>query len=77
MPQDCAELGKAEPAESEDPFMCLLEDDRLITEFRVLTDRLLTPPDTEELRGVSLIIHVKTLVTDGGNGAWPIFGHDR
>ena len=31
------------PESNESPFFCLLEDDSLITEVRVETDRLLTP----------------------------------
>jgi hypothetical protein len=32
------------PAEGENPFFCLLEDDALILEFHISTDRLLVPP---------------------------------
>lgn len=63
MPQDCNELGGETPAPGEDPFFCLLEDDRLITEVKITTDRLLMPvgPD-ERLSDVHLVIHVRTLV---------------
>jgi hypothetical protein len=53
-----------------DPFYCLLEDDRLITEVKVTTDRLLVPktdPAHDHDRHVHLIIHVKTIVLDPGN----------
>jgi hypothetical protein len=58
--------------EQPNPFHCLLEDDRLITEFKVTTDRLLTPcADNENLNDVRLVIHVKTIVLDTGNiAAW-------
>ncbi|MGC2609462.1 MAG: hypothetical protein WA320_05235 [Candidatus Sulfotelmatobacter sp.] len=35
----------AKPAESENPFFCLLENDDLISELHVTTDRLLKLPD--------------------------------
>ena len=53
------------PGDDEDPFHCLLEDDNLITEVRVTTDRLLTPKlDDEHIHDVTLVIHVKTIVVD-------------
>jgi hypothetical protein len=49
-----------QPTVGEDPFFCLLEDDSLITEISVTTDRLLTPPDPGEHEdNVVLIIHAK------------------
>jgi hypothetical protein len=43
----------------ENPFFCLLEDDKLITSISVTTDRLLTPlKGNEKIHDVSLIIHV-------------------
>lgn len=44
------------PAEDETPFYCLLEDDKLITDVSVRTERLLTDVDESE---VSLFIKVK------------------
>jgi hypothetical protein len=49
----------------EDPFFCLLEDDSLISDFRVIGDRLLTPatsPNRSE-NEVHLVIKVKINVT--------------
>ena len=43
MPKGYQELEGFQPATDESPFFCLLEDDRLITEVKVTTDRLLTP----------------------------------
>lgn len=44
-PKNAVELrGNEAPAEGEDPFYVLLEDDRLITEFSVETDTLLDEP---------------------------------
>jgi hypothetical protein len=60
MPQERHELGGASPVCGEDdPFFCLLQDDSLITEVHVTTDRLLTPVESEErLHDVVLIIQV-------------------
>ena len=45
MPKNLGETGKVAPQADESPFFCLLEDDRLITEVRVTTDRLLLLPN--------------------------------
>jgi hypothetical protein len=51
--------GDARPEPSEDPFFCLLEDDALITDIRVTTDRLLRPLSVSESEtDVFLVIHV-------------------
>jgi hypothetical protein len=66
MPQECQELDGQKPGEDENPFFCLLQDDRQITEVNITTDRLLTPQTTDEnINDVHLIIHVKTLSLDG------------
>lgn len=68
MPQDVAELPpQAHPEEGENPFFCLLEDDKLITSVSVATDRLLEP--YESLSHVKLVIQVqiKKIPTIGGN----------
>jgi hypothetical protein len=44
------------PQKGETPFFCLLDDDALVTEVDVVTDRLLEPTDNENL--VELIIAV-------------------
>jgi hypothetical protein len=62
MPDECQELCGESPTEDQDPFFCLLKDDRLITELRIETDRLLTPLATDEhINDVYLVIHVKTI----------------
>lgn len=62
MPTECNELAGAQPAPDEDPFFCLLADDKLITEVKVTTDRLLTPiGDGERLHDVHLVVHVRTV----------------
>ena len=57
------------PEQDDVPFLCLLEDDSLITELKVTTDRLLTPPTGSSNHigsDVHLVIHVKTAVVDRG-----------
>jgi hypothetical protein len=46
-------------------FYCLLEDDSLINEVKITTDRLLTPLESgEAINDVVLVIHVKTIVVN-------------
>ena len=53
------------PSPGEDPFYCLLEDDRLITSVTVTTDRLLVPQDSSwQPNDVFLVILVATKVID-------------
>ncbi len=66
MPQDAQELTAQKPDEGEDPFFCLLQDDKQIIEINITTDRLLTPQTAgENINDVHLIIHVKTVSLDG------------
>lgn len=50
---------------NEDPFYCLLEDDSLITGFKVDTDKLLSRPDAS-IHEVRLIIDVSVKVMRAG-----------
>jgi hypothetical protein len=51
--------GQASPADDEDPFYVLLEDDRLITHIAVTTDALLEPvPHVSQNEAVRLVINV-------------------
>jgi hypothetical protein len=61
IPGSAAETGGATPQIDETPFFCLLEDDRLITEVRVTTDRLLLLPHqgTVKPNDCFAVIHVK------------------
>ena len=69
VPQYNQEIESFPPAEDEDPFFCLLEDDRLITDVKVTTDRLLVPTAVnEKIKDVHLLIHVKTKVLDTSKG---------
>lgn len=62
MPEDCSEVCGDSPTADEDPFFCLLKDDRLVTELKIVTDRLLVPVATDErINDVYLVIHVRTI----------------
>ena len=54
---------KGPPLPDQDPLFCLLEDDRLITDLAVKTDRLLEPNVSPS--EVILLIHVRTRPTIG------------
>lgn len=59
VPDDCNEIDGS-PEEGENPFFCLLQNDSLVTELSVVTDRLLTPlKEGQHLNEVVLIIKVK------------------
>jgi len=61
MPQQPIEIPKGErPSADEDPFYVLLEDDSLIYELNVQTDRLYTPLAAKEnVRDVVAVIRVR------------------
>jgi hypothetical protein len=62
LPKNKGELAGATPGNGETPFCCLLEDDKLITEVRVVTDELLAPKsDSEPQNYVELVLHVRTI----------------
>ncbi|HEY6189592.1 MAG TPA: hypothetical protein VIW80_18205 [Pyrinomonadaceae bacterium] len=64
IPKDGSEISE-QPGADENPFFCLLEDDSLITEFNVTTDRLLRPARTDEGEAeVVLIIQVTVKATE-------------
>ncbi len=57
MPLDANELpASAEPDSTEMPFFCLLENDSLITAFRIESERLLGPFEPERESNVKLVI---------------------
>lgn len=59
MPIDVKELGDVPIEKDEDPFYCLLEDDKLITKLSVTTDRLILPKEQgDHENDVVLVIHV-------------------
>ena len=70
LPQQCSELNGNAPQDGEDPFFCLLEDDRHIFDFDVTTDRLLIPPDpSEPQRDIVAIIGVHVRMALGAEFA--------
>lgn len=54
IPNDCG--GVTEPEEGENPFFVLLQDDKQITEFSLITDVLLTPLENDQSRNDVLLI---------------------
>lgn len=58
MPERVQELGGLPIEADENPFFCLLQDDKLITSLSVTTDRLLTPLEkNEQTNDVQVIVH--------------------
>jgi len=66
-------LANDEPADA--PVYVLMEDDRLIIDVRVTSDRLLTPRnDGDHINDVRLIVHVKTVILDATRWGALLFG---
>ena len=63
------------PQADEDPFFCLLEDDKLISEIKVTTDSLLLLPREREVKpnDALLVIHVKLWPTKKSGLDWGFF----
>jgi hypothetical protein len=61
IPVNLDETGGEGPREDEDPFFCLLEDDKLISDVSVTTDQLLVLPKERQVNpnDAFLVIHVK------------------
>jgi hypothetical protein len=61
MPVNLDEMGGTSPSDDENPFFVLLEDDKLISEVRITTDKLLLLPHERVLRpnDAFLVIHVR------------------
>jgi hypothetical protein len=66
------DVGNEIPSDDENPFFCLLEDDKLITEVKVTTDTLLLLPDHRESKenDVFLVITVRLNPTVPGPNQW-------
>ena len=63
MPRTSDEV-ESVPGMDEDPFYVLMEDDSLVNRMAIDTDRLLTPPTSQDsLQDVMLLIHVKATLT--------------
>jgi len=69
LPSDVSETGGVGPQEDENPFFCLLEDDKLISEVHVTTDELLVLPKDKDVKAndAFLVVHVKTKPIDSVN----------
>lgn len=67
MPTKQDETAYSSPTADEDPFFCLLEDDRLVTELRVKADKLLLLPN----RAVSAKNDAFALITVNVNHKYP------
>lgn len=70
MPDTLSEAGGVGPQTGEDPFFCLMENDKLISEVRVTTDQLLLLPQEKELKanGAFLVISVSIKPTELSTG---------
>jgi hypothetical protein len=68
IPKDLAETGGQGPQDDEDPFYCLLEDDKLIADVSITTDKLLLLPKKRvpDANDVFLVITVKIKPTGPG-----------
>ena len=75
VPQNSSELPEDPPHEGEDPFYCLMEDDKFITKVSVTTDRLYTPIDEagEHLHDVYLVIGVEPVVLNPIYAPWKMW----
>lgn len=64
MPQECSQLPAGwRPGPEHDPLYCLMQDDGMITEIKVTSDRLLTLREQDEHRNaVQIVIHVTTKI---------------
>jgi hypothetical protein len=61
IPRDDQEV-RGVPEAGEELFYCLLEDDALITGFRVQTERLLKPPSPDDQRGTNVHLDIAVVV---------------
>lgn len=78
MPQDDNEVRGFSPGPGEGIFLCLLEDDKLITGFRITTDRLLEPPvSARDTNNVRLVIQVEVKATKVTEENLSYFSHSR
>jgi hypothetical protein len=77
IPENAAEIPKGQsPSQEEDPFFCLLQDDKLIVDFSVTSDRLLRSPQSStasDLSHVVLVLHVKVLASEHDLSWWMNF----
>jgi hypothetical protein len=72
VPINLAEAGGEKGNEGDEPIYCLLEDDRLISEVRIVTDQLLMLPHSKEFHAndVFLVIDVKLTTPNQSKYGW-------
>jgi hypothetical protein len=64
LPDSFAEVGNVPPAgPEENPFYCLLEDDRLVSKVTITTDQLLLLPFEKELKPNDAFVVVTVKLT--------------
>lgn len=65
------EVNGVSPSEDENPFYVLLEDDVLVNQVNITTDRLLVPMGNDEaIHDVMLVIRVQTIIADSMKAYW-------
>jgi hypothetical protein len=76
MPKECSQIPSGwQPKPDQNPLYCLMEDDNLITEIKVASDRLLMPMAEDEHRNsVELVIHVTTKIVDHDRAYIEMYG---
>lgn len=75
LPKNRDETGGVGPETDENPFYCLLEDDKLVSEIKVTTDNLLMLPKERDVKpnDALLVIHVKLWPTSNHEFSWAFF----
>jgi hypothetical protein len=66
MPTGPSQTGGATPDPDEDPFFCLLEDDKLVSEIKITADQLLMLPEQyiDNTRSGEVVDRLNTLLAD-------------
>jgi len=67
LPDNKAETNDATPTADEDPFFCLLQDDKLISEVSVTTDELLVLPNERQVKPNDAFLVIRVQI----NHAYP------
>jgi hypothetical protein len=68
LPKDVKEMGGAVPIS--EPIYCLLEDDRLISEVRVVADNLLLLPSRTEINENDVFLVLDVILESSSSGPW-------
>lgn len=72
IPVNLEEAGGQGPQDDEDPFFCLLADDKLVSEVKISSDELLSLPGDREPKANDsfLVIHVRLKPRKMANYSW-------